>query len=665
MSHTRPTQPPEGSSSPQPSPLGEVGLTQSPSVHQLQLPARGRRLAALALGATGVVYGDIGTSPLYAMKECVSGPHGVLPTHDNVLGLLSLIFWALIMVIVVKYLVFVLRADNDGEGGVLALLALSLPQHSEGSPQPPRRLGRTWLPAAAVVGAALLFGDGLITPAISVLSAIEGLEVATDQFHSFVVPITCGILIALFLMQRKGTGGIGAVFGPLMLGWFLCLGVVGLPWIFARPAVLSAFNPAWGVRFFSEHGFHGFLVLGAVVLVITGGEALYADLGHFGRRAIRLAWFAIVFPALVLNYLGQGALLLARPEAAQNPFFALVEGAWLYPLVALATVATIIASQALISGAYSLTRQAIQLGYAPRMTIVHTSGMTPGQIYIPEVNWLLMLGCVALVLSFQRSTNLAAAYGIAVTGTMAITSVLYFAAVRVRWRWQLLPALSLLLLFLVFDVAFLGANLGKITHGGWFPILVAMMGFVVMTTWQRGRAVLERRVNASSLPFSVFLADLALNPPHRVKGTAVFMTSMRRGTPNVLLHHFKHNKVLHRQVVILTIATDDVPGVPEAERIHHKAFGQGIWAVTAHYGFMESPDMRAVLASCRKLGIPIDENDTSFYLGRETLVEGRHKSMPTWRRLLFSFLSKNSRAATDFFGLPPNRVVEIGTQIEL
>jgi KUP system potassium uptake protein len=621
----------------------------------------GQGVGKLALGALGVVYGDIGTSPLYAIKECVTLPHGVGSSAENVLGILSLVFWSLTFVVTIKYLVYVLRADNNGEGGVLALMALVAPEQKGATPT----RGRAWLVFLGLIGAALLYGDGMITPAISVLSAVEGLEVATTRLSSMVVPLTCGILVALFLVQKRGTGGIGAVFGPITLCWFVAIAAAGLPAVVRRPDVLLAMNPVHAVRFFANHRGHGFMVLGSVVLCITGGEALYADMGHFGRRAIRLAWYAVVFPALLLNYFGQGALLLERPSAARNPFFELVQGPWLYPMVVIATIATVVASQALISGAFSLTRQAIQLGFSPRLTIVHTSGKTEGQIYIPEVNGGLMVACLALVLAFRESGRLAAAYGIAVTGTMAITSVLFYVAARKTWGWSRLHAGTLLCLFLLFDLSFLSANAGKISDGGWFPLAVAAAGFTVMTTWKRGRAILADRIHAQSVPLQLFLEDLAACKPHRVAGTAVFLTSTRRGTPNVLLHHFKHNKVLHHTVVILTIATDDVPEVPRADRLRHKDFGQGIHAVTAHYGFMQTPNVLDLLRRLRKLGVPIAEADTSFYLGRETLIACPSGPMARWRRRLFSLLSRNARAATDFFGLPPNRVIELGTQIEL
>jgi KUP system potassium uptake protein len=617
-------------------------------------------LTKLALGALGVVYGDIGTSPLYALKECVTPPHGVGATHDNILGLLSLVFWSITLVVSVKYLLFVMRADNDGEGGVLALMALALGKQ-DAKPHPKARI----LIILGLFGAALLYGDGVITPAISVLSAVEGLTVATDAFTPVVVPITCAILIALFVVQKRGTGGIGYVFGPVTLLWFISIGLLGVPWILRHPSILAAANPIYGVRFFAAHGRHGFLVLGSVVLCITGGEALYADMGHFGTRAIRLAWYSCVFPALLLCYFGQGALLLERPEAAANPFYAMVPAQWLYPMVVLATLATVVASQALISGAFSLTRQAVQLGYLPRVTIVHTSGKTEGQIYVPEVNSLLMIACVALVLGFRESSNLADAYGIAVTGTMGMTSLLFYSVAHHRWGWSVARAGTLLALFLSFDLSFFLACSAKIAHGGWFPLTVAVAIFTTMMTWKRGRKLLAEKVAEVSLPMDVFLEDIDRVQPHRVAGTAVFLASTRRGTPAVLLHHFKHNKVLHQQVVILSIVTDAVPEVPPADFVRIKFFDRGFWAVTAHYGFMQTPDVLQVLRACAGQGLYINEGETSFYLGRETLITGKGKGMSAWRKRLFRFLSRNARSATDFFSIPPNRVVEIGTQIEL
>ncbi len=626
-----------------------------------QVHASGRANLTKLVAALGVVYGDIGTSPLYALKECVSGPHGVPPTAGNVLGLLSLIFWSLTLVIVVKYVVFVLRADNNGEGGVLALMALVAPSTGIVTP---RRM-RSSLAYLGLFGAALLYGDGMLTPAVTVLSAVEGLTVATPLFEPVVVPITCLILVGLFVLQRRGTAGLGALFGPAMLVWFAAIAMAGLPAIFRRPDVLLALNPIHAVRFFAANGAHGYLVLGAVVLCVTGGEALYADMGHFGRRTIRLAWYAFAMPALVINYFGQGAVLLDNPAAAANPFFALTPGAALYPMLVLATIASVVASQALISGAFSITRQAMQMGFSPRMTIVHTSERERGQIYVPTINWMLMISCLWLVLAFRQSSALAAAYGISVTGTMAITSILFYAAARERWGWPKWQAASLVGLFLIIDFAFLGANLVKIAAGGWVPLVVAAGVFSIMTTWRKGRAILGARMQSTTLPLKLFLADIERHGPYRVPGTAVFMTSTRRGTPGVLLHHVKHNKVLHEKVVILTIVTDDVPAVEKRHRIHFREFGPGVWAVTAHYGFMQTPRISEVLRLCRQAGLDLREEQCSFFLGRETLVPGRVREMAGWRRALFAFLSRNARPPTDFYGLPPNRVLELGMQIEL
>jgi KUP system potassium uptake protein len=617
--------------------------------------------SGLAIGALGVVYGDIGTSPLYALRECVNGPHGVAATPANILGLLSLVFWSLTLVVVVKYLVFILRADNKGEGGVLALMALIAPKQGGTATR-----GRAAAVYLGLFGAALLYGDGIITPVISIMPAIEGLEVVAPELAYLVVPVTSLILVGLFLVQRRGTGAIGAIFGPVMLVWFMSLAIIGLPAILRRPEVLAALNPYHAVRFFLRHGLHGFLVLGAVVLCVTGSEALYADMGHFGRRAIRRAWYGVVFPALVINYFGQGALLLERPEAAGNPFYALVEGGpWFYPMMVMATLAAVIAAQALISGAYSLTRQAVQLGYSPRVTIVHTSGRSEGQIFVPEVTWMLLVGSLALTIGFGHSERLAAAYGIAVTGTMVVTSLLFFVAARERWGWSLARAGALLALFLVVDLAFLGANLAKIADGGWVPIVIALGGFTVMTTWKKGRSIVAARIAASTLPLKSFVEQLAGDRPHRVPGTAVFMSSTARGTPNVLLHFLKHNKILHERVIILTVVTEDVPEVPAAARIHFRDFGEGVWAATAHYGFRESPRVGEILRLCRQAGIPVRDHETSFFLGRETLVRAAHPTMAGWRRRLFAFLSRNAKPPTDFFKIPPNRVLEIGTQVEL
>jgi KUP system potassium uptake protein len=622
-------------------------------------PSTARKdLAKLSVAALGIVYGDIGTSPLYAVKECFTAPHGVAQTSANVLGVLSLVLWSLTLVVVVKYLSFIMRADNHGEGGILALLALVSPRGSA------RTRGAVLLVSLGLFGAALLYGDGVITPAISVLSAVEGLSVATQAFDPIVVPLTVGILLALFLVQRRGTARVGAMFGPFTLVWFGMIFAMGVPWIVREPGILAAVNPLHAVAFIQTNGEKAFLVLGSVVLCITGAEALYADMGHFGVKPIRVAWYLVVFPALIVNYLGQGALLLQRP-AVDNPFFELVSGWLLYPVVAIATVAAVIASQALISGAFSLTRQAVQLGYCPRVTIVHTSGTAEGQIYVPEVNGALMVACIALVLGFRSSTNLAAAYGIAVTGTMGITSILFFVVARRRWGWSIPTAGAVAGLFLAIDLAFFSANAVKLVEGGWFPIAVAIGIFTLMTTWKRGREALGQFMRASTLPLDMFLADVEVRKPVRVPGTAVFMTSDPVGAPPVLLHHFKHNKILHEQVLLLSVASMDVPEVPAEDRVTVEDLGQGFFRVSARYGFMQTPNVLEVLAKCKEQGLDVRENDTSYYLGRETLLRSGDSKMAGWRKTLFAFMSRNARSATAFFGLPPNRVVEMGTQIEL
>jgi KUP system potassium uptake protein len=636
----------------------------------------GGALAKVALGALGVVYGDIGTSPLYAMKECFTKPHGVDVNEANVLGILSLIFWSLTLVVSLKYLTFVMRADNKGEGGILALLALLKPAPGKAAP-----FGAKVLALLALGGAALLYGDGMITPSLSVLSAVEGLQVAnigtihlfkigsfdlSFPFERLIVPLTLVILLLLFLAQKRGTAKIGAVFGPLMLVWFATIALIAVPWIWKMPSILRAFSPTYGIAFFAEHKLHGFLVLGSVVLCITGGEALYADMGHFGVKPIRAAWYGVAYPALLVNYLGQGASLLQNPDAVENPFYRMVSGAWIYPLVVISTCATVVASQALISGAFSLTQQAVQLGYCPRVAIVHTSGDAEGQIYIPEINNMLLVMCMALVVGFKSSGAMAAAYGIAVTGTMSVTTVLFFAVSRYRWKWPLWVALPLTFAILVIDLAFLGANLWKLGDGGWFPLAIGAGALVLMTTWKRGREILYESIRAATLPLDLFLADVERSKPVRVAGTAVFMTSNPDGAPPVLLHHFKHNKVLHQQVVLLSVATKHDPDVPKEERLERvNDLGHGFYQVTAVYGFMQTPNIQEVLELCGAAGLVTSKDDTSFFLGRETLLVTARRNMARWRKMLFIFLSRNARPANAFFRIPPNRVIELGTQIEL
>ncbi|MHB1298005.1 MAG: potassium transporter Kup [Gemmatimonadaceae bacterium] len=648
-----------------PTPLaGTSAVYHPPERKHVETNPTGKRLAVLTLTALGVVYGDIGTSPLYAMRESFSPEYGLAPSPANVYGILSLILWALILVVSVKYIFFILRADNRGEGGILALLALLLKEQLSTT----RR--RILLVSLGLFGAALLFGDGMITPAISVLSATEGLTVVSPLFAPVILPATVLILVGVFFSQRFGSAGVGAIFGPVMALWFLSIAVLGLAEIVREPQILAAANPWMGVRFLFTHGPMGFFVLGAVVLVVTGAEALYADMGHFGRGPIRLAWFAMVLPALVLNYFGQGALILRDPAAAANPFYLLAPRPLLYPLIALATVAAIIASQAMISGAFSLIQQCIQLGYSPRLTITHTSAKQFGQIYVPEISAALMVGCLVLVLGFGSSTALGAAYGVAVTGTFVITTALFTVLAVVSWKWPLWKALLFFGVFFVIDGTLLGASLLKLVHGGWVPIAVAVVIFTLMTTWKRGRDILRERLTDIALPIDTFLEDIGQRARARVPGTAVFMTSEAHGVPVVLLHHLKHNKVLHETVILLSIITDEVPEVPRAERARIEALGQGFFRVTAHYGFMESADVKEVLQKCRDFGIAARPLDTSYYLGREQLIprrgpwKKRGLSMNIARKKLFALMSRNARSATEYFQLPPNRVVELGTQIE-
>lgn len=621
---------------------------------------QGRRLAVLTLTALGVVYGDIGTSPLYTIKEVFAPGHGLTSNTMNVFGILSLVFWSLILVVVVKYLVFILRADNRGEGGVLAMLALVLQKEHRAED----RRRRMILIALGVFGTALLYGDGIITPAISVLGAMEGLNVVAPALGPYVVAITVGILFGLFMIQRSGTARVGKAFGPVTLVWFLTIGVLGTAEIIRSPGILLAVNPWNAVRFFIEHGFLGFAILGSVFLAVTGAEALYADLGHFGRKPIRLAFFGLVLPALLLNYFGQGALILRSPEAVANPFYLLAPRAFLYPLLVIATAAAIVASQALISGAFSLARQSVQLGYTPRLTIIHTSEREHGQIYVPEINMALMLGTLAIVVGFKSTGALGAAYGIAVTGTMSITTILFAVIARSRWGWPMWKVIGLAALFLSFDLAFLGANLLKIRHGGWVPLAIAIGVFTLMTTWKRGRELVTGIMQRASLPLELLLQDLRRKPPVRVSGTAVFMTSDRAGAPVVLMHHLKHNKALHKQVVLLSVEVTETPDVDDDDRVAVTPLTDGFYRVVARYGFMEQPNIPELLRQCEQHGLHTRPLETTFYLGHERLLPTGKERMLRWRKKLFIFMTRNARPATDYFQIPPNRVVELGAQIE-
>lgn len=611
-------------------------------------------LPALTVGAIGVVFGDIGTSPLYAMKEIFNGHHPLAVTPENVLGILSLIFWSIMVLVSLKYVALIMRADNKGEGGSLALLALVTERASNS--------GMTWaVTLLGVLAAALFYGDSMITPAISVLSAVEGLEIITPAFKPYVLPVTLSVLSALFFIQRRGTGTVGMLFGPLMILWFACLGLLGAGEVLRHPAVLVALNPLYALRFVGEHPTLAFLALGAVVLAVTGGEALYTDMGHFGRLPIRLAWFGFVMPMLVLNYFGQGALLLAEPAAISSPFFHLGPDWALVPMVALATVATVIASQAVISGAFSVARQAVQMGLLPRMQIVHTSGQAEGQIYVPFTNWTIYLAVVALVLGFRSSSNLAAAYGIAVTGTMLIDSILIGFVMVLMWRWHKavvgLVAGSLLLV----DIAFFGANAIKIPEGGWVPVSMALISFTVLTTWRLGRRLVGDEMAKQSVPMNAFLDTIG--GVHRVDGTAVFMTSSKDGVPAALLHNLKHNQVLHERVVLVTVQTTNTPHVNELDRIYLHRMRRGFVRLIIRYGFMEDPDIPRALERCRRFGESFELAETTFYLSRETIVSFLPRNIATWRARLFSRMSKNATSATEFFRIPTDRVVELGTQL--
>ncbi|MDD5364973.1 MAG: potassium transporter Kup [Gallionellaceae bacterium] len=617
----------------------------------------GRNTGALALGALGVVFGDIGTSPLYTMKEVFGGHHLALD-QGNILGILSLIFWSLMLVVSLKYVSVMMRADNKGEGGILALLALVQGQ------VPLQSRGRWLLMSLGFLGASLFFGDSLITPAISVLSAIEGLEMGTPVLHPFIVPLALGILVGLFVIQRHGTATIGILFGPVMLVWFGVLGLLGLLGILQHPQVLKALLPYHALHFFHSHGTASFLILGAVVLAITGAEALYADMGHFGRKPIRLVWFAYVLPALVLNYFGQGALLLVNPGAVRNPFYLLAPDWALYPMIGLATMATVIASQAVISGAFSVTRQVIQMGYAPRLMIHHTSVTEAGQIYIPFVNWTLMTGIALLVLGFQNSSNLAAAYGIAVTGTFAIDTILVGLVMRVRWDLNLAATLAGMLVFLVIDLSFFAANAVKIPDGGWFPLAVALVVFTLLVTWKQGREIVLQRLRETAQPLIPFVTALLAHPPVRVPGTAIFMTADANGVPSALLHNLKHNKVLHERVVILNVRYAEVPYIAPDSRLEMTKLAEGVYQAVIRYGFLDDINIPLALSESRR-GMQFDLMDTTFFFSRENLIPTRGEGMSLWREHLFATLARSAANPMSYFQIPANRVVELGTQIEI
>ncbi len=630
-------------------------------------PATGRYLALLALGAAGVVYGDIGTSPLYALSECFHGEHGVPATPANVLGVLSLVFWALTLVVSIKYLIFVMRADNHGEGGILALTALATPIRPTG------RSERKFLVALGVFGAALLYGDGIITPAISVLSAVEGLQVATPRAKPFVLPLAVAIIIALFMFQKGGTARVGKVFGPVMIVWFAVIAFMGGVQIVREPSVLAAINPLHGLRFFAQHGIGGFLVLGSVVLVVTGGEALYADMGHFGRRPIRLAWFALVYPALLINYAGQGALLLREPAVADHPFFGLAAGWALIPLVILSTFATVIASQAVISGAFSLTLQAIQLGFSPRLTVRHTSEHEFGQVYVPAVNWALLAACVALIVGFRSSDALAAAYGIAVTSTMAITSVIFYTVARERWGWPAWRVLPLVAGFLIIDCAFLGANLVKVLEGGWLPLGVAAAVFTVLSTWKTGRRLVFARTVAVSDTVAHVIERVRAGEVTRVPGTGVFLSGTPSGAPISLMHNLKHNKVAHEHTVLATVKTLQVPCVAPAQRIAIHSLGEGFYQAELRFGFMEDANLAHTLegdvvreALARQApDLVVTPGKTTYFVNRDRIRPAKGEGMVLWREHLFAGLARVSATASDYFRLPPERSVEIGNVVEI
>lgn len=628
-------------------------------MHNTAEELSGRKLATISLAALGIVFGDIGTSPLYAIRECFHGEYGIEARADNVLGVLSLIFWSLLLIVSLKYLTFILRADNDGEGGVLALTALVKSNKVVAG-----KIRRV-LVALGLFAACLLYGDGMITPAISVLSAVEGLGHITPLFDPYIIHITLVILAGLFLLQKRGTARVGALFGPIIMIWFCVLAGLGLNQIIRNPQVLSAVFPWHGIAFLINNRIHGFVALGAVFLVVTGGEAIYADMGHFGRRPIRLTWFVIVFPALVLNYFGQGALLLTYPEATSHPFYAMVPHWAIIPMVILATLATIIASQAVITGAFSLTSQAIQFGYLPRLRVIHTSVAHFGQIYVGPVNWLLMVCTIGLVIGFESSSKLAAAYGVAVTATMLVTTSLFFVVAYRRWGWSLPAAGLLTALFLVVDTSFFLSNMTKIFHGAWFPLVIAGLIFAVMTTWKRGCKILADKMRGFTTDLEEFLARVAVDPPQRISGQAFFLTRSSDLAPVALVQNLRHNKILHSEVYFLNICNEEIPRIPNFEKIKVEKLGLGIYRIIAHFGFMEEPKIAVIFALCKDQGINIELKDASFFLGREKLAISAQPGMINWRAHLFLILSRNAMDAGSFFDIPSNQVIEVGAQLDL
>ncbi|CAB3772194.1 Low affinity potassium transport system protein kup [Paraburkholderia solisilvae] len=617
-------------------------------------------MPALAVAAIGVVFGDIGTSPLYSLKEAFSPSHGIPLTQDSILGVISLLFWAIVVVVSIKYVLFVMRASNNGEGGVLALMALALRSFN------PRTRAAGLITMLGIFGACMFYGDAVITPAISVMSAVEGLEIAAPKLAHLVLPLTMVILLLLFWIQRHGTAAVGRLFGPIMVLWFITLAVLGLSHIVQSPEVIAALNPYYAVSFMSAHLLQAYVVLGSVVLVLTGAEALYADMGHFGAQPIRCAWYVLVMPSLVLNYFGQGALLMHDPKAIENPFYLLAPEWALLPLVVLSTVATVIASQAVISGAYSLTSQAIQLGYVPRMKILHTSELAIGQIYVPVVNWMLLFIILCIVIGFKSSDNLAAAYGIAVTATMVITTILACVVMVKVWNWNKLVVALIISGLLIVDLGFFGANLLKVADGGWLPIGIGALLFFLLMTWFKGRMIVKERTAADGIPLMPFVQGLLAHPPHRVSGTAIYLTGSSTLVPVSLLHNLKHNKVLHERTIFLTFITRDIPYVDEADRMTVKDVGGGLFLVKALYGFNETPDVKAVLEAVgRSHDITFELMDTSFFLARETVVPTQLPGMSVWRERVFAWMHQNAAKPTDFFSIPANRVVELGTKIEI